>query len=409
MEHSQENLPDVTAQGASETSPPEPKEPSKSWFCVFNNPQDHGYTGEPHEIVNAVIQDWIKDNPQRTCAVTYCISAEGLHHLHAVFEDTKAMRFSKIKGVFPKMHIEATKGNKEQAESYILKKPPFDEVGEQVLFVGRHGEIKGRQGQRRDLDIIEELIQQGLTPDEILDLSLAYRKHEKMIKDHYFRKRKKETPFSREITVYWHTGKSGTGKSYSFVKLAELHGEHKLYLVGDYHFGFDKYNGEPILCLDEYRNQFRYEQLLIILGDLKMQTHARYANVYGLWNEIHITSVLTPDMLYNELVKFGRLRSADTYEQLRRRIDYMVFHFKTGDNEYHQYQMPMSEYVSYEQLEAAAYKSIGDDGELLGKVYFEELPKNTPTPFDNDTWVELPANTPTPFDIAEQLPIVERT
>jgi len=107
-----------------------------------------------------------------------------------------------------------------------------------------------------------------------------------------------------------------------------------------------------------------------------------YANIYGLWTEIHITSVLTPDILYKELVKFGRLRNLDTYEQLRRRIDYMVFHFKTGDDEYHQYQMPMSEYVIYEQLEEAAYRSSGND-ELLNNTYFDELPKDTSTPFDD--------------------------
>lgn len=30
-----------------------PNSVSKSWFIVFNNPQDHGYVGEPNDIVEA--------------------------------------------------------------------------------------------------------------------------------------------------------------------------------------------------------------------------------------------------------------------------------------------------------------------------------------------------------------------
>jgi len=34
-------------------------QPSKSWFCVFNNPEKHGYDGTPEEIVDKMIQAWI--------------------------------------------------------------------------------------------------------------------------------------------------------------------------------------------------------------------------------------------------------------------------------------------------------------------------------------------------------------
>ena len=99
---------------------------SKSWFCVFNNPVEHGFSGEPQEIIEQIRDTWMKDNPQRTCAVIYCISAEGLHHCHAVFEDTKTLRFSAIKKLFPSMHIEPTKGTKEQAEDYINKRGKWE-------------------------------------------------------------------------------------------------------------------------------------------------------------------------------------------------------------------------------------------------------------------------------------------
>ncbi|MCL2188087.1 MAG: hypothetical protein FWC16_03435 [Defluviitaleaceae bacterium] len=325
---------------------------SKSWFCVFNNPEKHGYEGTPAEIVSEVIAKWIEDNPQRTCAVTYCISADGLKHLHAVFEDVRAMRFTKIKKVFPSMHIEATKGNKEQAEKYINKQPPFDEMGEQVIYTSRHGEIKGRQGQRRDLDILEELINQDLTPVEIMDMSMSYRKHEKLIRDAYYRKRSKETPVLRDINVIWHWGESGSGKSYTYVKKVEEHGEEHVYLVGEYERGFDKYNGEKILFLDEFRGQIKYEQLLALLSGYKVQTYARYSNVVGLWDEVHITSVFPPDLLYENMIT--NHRKVDSYEQLRRRITNITYHYKTNDGDYIEYNTPSDEYENYNKQKRLA-------------------------------------------------------
>ena len=371
---------------------------SKSWFCVFNNPEKHGYEGTPQEIVHALIETWIKDNPQRTCAVTYCISADGLKHCHAVFEDVRSMRFSAIKKIFPSMHISATKGSKEQAEDYINKRPPFDEQGEQVIYSNRHGEIKGRQGQRKDLDIIEELIQQGLTPDEVMDMSLQYRRFDKIIRDAYYRKRDKETPLVRDIVCYWHVGQSGAGKSYTVTKLAEIHGEHNIYLVGEYERGWDKYSGQPILFMDEFRGQLKYEIMLNILGGYKVQTHARYTNVIGLWNEVHITSVYPPDILYQNMIYNNR--KIDTYEQLRRRIDVIVYHYKI-DNQYFSFEMPMNEYSGYEQLKNKAHLDgkIGDSS--INQSMFNALPADTPTPFDNDT-----STKPTPTK-AKQIPLIE--
>jgi hypothetical protein len=333
---------------------------SKSWFCTFANPEEHGYSGKPATIVNDVIAKWIENNPQRTCAVSYCISADGLKHLHAVLEDVRAMRFSKVKKVFPSMHIQATKGNKEQAEKYINKMPPYDEDGEQVIFTNRHGEIKGRQGQRRDLDVIEELINQGMTPMQIMEMSMSYRRYEKLIRDAYYSKRSKETPVVRDIKVYWHWGGSGSGKSYSYVQMVESCGEENIYFVGEYERGFDRYNGETILFLDEFRGQIKYEQLLTLLGGYKVQTYARYANIVGLWNEVHITSVYPPDLLYENMIR--NWRQVDTYEQLRRRLSYVIYHYKNENREYAKKEISISEYKGYEaQANSVEFVEINND------------------------------------------------
>ena len=346
---------------------------SKSWFCVFANPEKHGYDGTPQEIVHKIIGAWILDNPQRTCAVSYCISADGLPHLHAVFEDTKSMRFSAIKKLFPSWHLEPTKGDKKSAEDYILKRPPYDEIGEEIVYIGRHGEIKGRQGARNDLAVIEELIQQGKTPNEIFDLSLQYRKHEKIIRSGYYRKRYRETPTMRPVTVHWHVGDSGSGKSYTEVKLAEIHGEDSIFKASGFEWGFaDLYSGQPIFLADDVRpddKNLSYKLLLVLLDAYKSQVHARFQNVYSLWDEVHITSVFPPEVFYRDLNI--RNREIDTYEQLRRRIDFVVYHY-VKDGEYLTHEVPMGDYTGYADLKACV--AAGSD------------------------WVELPIDTFIPWN-----------
>lgn len=345
---------------------------SKSWFCVFNNPVEHGYSGEPIDIIERLKEEWITECPTRTGAWVYCISAEGLHHVHMVLEDVKAMRFTAIKKSYALgMHFEPTKGSKDQAEDYINKRGKFEEKGEKIVCSVLHGEIKGAQGSRRDLSILEELLEQGYTPSQIMDMSFSYRRYEKLIRDAYFSKRIKETPFLRDVNVIWHVGESGSGKSYTAQQLVTSYGEDYMYFVTDYESGFmDKYCGEPVLFLDEYRGQFKYSTLLTMIQGYKTQIHARYANAVALWSEVHITSVKTPDLVYETLIDDERERNIDTFEQLRRRISTIIYHWKDALG-YHQYPMPMSEYQGYEHLATLARASS-----------FVPVPADMKTPFE---------------------------
>ena len=325
---------------------------ARSWFCVLNNPADHGFSGTPDEIAEQMKERWITDNPQRTCAVAFCVSAEGLPHCHAVFEDTKTMRFTAVQKLFPGMHIEVTKGNKDQAEDYINKRGKWQEKGENVLCVVRHGDIKGCQGQRRDFEIIDDLINQGLTPNEILEKSFSYRRYETMIKRAFFDKRMRETPILRDVKTFFHFGESGSGKTYMYVQLCEKYGADNVYLLTDYgKGGFDNYNGQPILCMDEFRGQIPFSQLMNLLDGYRVQIPCRYSNGYALWIEVHIFTVLPPEMIYKTMVEENR--GIDTYEQLRRRIDFVVYHYREN-GEYKTFELPMEKYTNYDDLRRLA-------------------------------------------------------
>ena len=303
---------------------------SKSWFAVFNNPEEHGYTGTPVEICDKLREEWISSSPTRTGAWIYCISEDGLKHVHMVLEDTMAMRFSKIKKTYAVgMHFEETLGNKQQVEDYIEKRGKFEEKGEKVVYKCTHGEIVGAQGKRHDLEEIQEYIDKGLTPKQILSIKFSYYRYEGMIRKAYFENIEQMTPSVRPVKVIWHTGESGSGKSYSRISLEEEVGEENIFYLSDYtpNSLFDSYCGQAYLWIEDYKGEIRYGDFLRYLDVYKVELRARYSNAKAVWKEVHITSVLHPKGAYEIMVPHER-RKIDSVNQLIRRIHCIRYHYK---------------------------------------------------------------------------------
>lgn len=305
---------------------------SRSWFAVFNNPAEHGYIGEPEEVCKRLRDEWIADSSTRSGAWAYCISESGLHHVHMVLCDTHTMRFSVVKKTYcPGMHFEATKGTKKQADDYINKRGAFEEKGETVEYIIYHGEITGRQGHRSDLEEYYNRLKSGETPRDILRDSPKAYAHFNVLKNMYYDIRSDNTPIVRDMRVIWHVGASGTGKSYERVLLSEEQGEESIYYLTAFNSGsFDNYNGQPILWIEDYRGEFNLQELLRILDKYKAEIPSRYSNIKALWNEVHITSVLTPRECYSK----STLNDYDRIEQLLRRITSICYHFKDCNDDY---------------------------------------------------------------------------
>ncbi len=344
---------------------------SRSWFCVLNNPDRLFGSIEPLEMVNSAIDIWCKGKPQRTCAVNYEIGDSGTPHMHMVLEDPAKVRFSAVRKLFPSVHIEPTMGSKKQAEDYILKRGKFAEKEHTVIIPAVfHGEISASQGSRSDLADIENLIEQGMTPDEIMDISIKYRRHKPLIKDTFFRKKYKDTPYTREVTVYWHVGESGSGKSYTANELIEKHGEANVYVLNDYSTGgFDMYEAQPVLFMDEFKGNMSFQMLLNILDRYKTQIHCRYANVYMLWTEVHITSIFPPEEAYKFMVEKEN-QNMDKIQQLLRRLSYIVYHYKEN-GAFKSFTLDAGMYKDYETLKQTVDKRLYDFQPFDGETPFD--------------------------------------
>ena len=358
---------------------------SRSWFAVLNNPRKvFGKELSPEEMIQKAVDKWIDGHEEdRSCGVNFEKSDTGTEHMHMVLEGDAKIRFSAVKKIFAEAHLEETQGSKKDAEDYLYKRGKYKEKNH-TLIAGPviYGEIRAKprggaakcskaMKKAEIFEMAEIMIEGGATPREIFDKGLQYRQYDALIRKAYFDYRFKKTPVFRQVKVYYHFGESGSGKTRVYSELCEEYGDDHIFFLNDYNNaktsggGFDAYCGEEILFLDEFKGQFSYAQMLTILDGYRSQVHARYANIYALWIEVHITSIYPPEIVYEIMVPSSD-RERDTKSQLFRRIDYIVYHYKDED-EFKKFVMPADIYTNEDNLLDRLIESMSKEYEDLAE------------------------------------------
>lgn len=356
----------------------------RSWFVTIHekNMKKSGMSKEqymnPEFVADRFLTEWEKSGKGRIGAIAVCESAQGLYHLHmACYGNTTTLK--KVSDVLFQSHVEPVKG-KSQLLQYLTKEGKYAEKGEKVLYTKNLEVIEDNQGKRSDLDVIEEMLNDGATPEEIFETSFRYRKYEKMVKSDYLARRIKETPLVKNMWNEYHWGRSGSGKTYTYIKLCEKYPD-EVYLCNDYANsgtsggGFDFYSSNParIVILDEFRGNIPYAQLLSMLDVYsRNQQHCRYQNVYNLWTSVVICSIYPPEKVYSFMVDDTQ-KSVDSIQQLLRRLKLIVYHYINKDGKYRAFRMPAKDYINASDMieRAKAYEKIADEVEAM-----EELTNN---------------------------------
>lgn len=339
---------------------------SRAWFLTlfeqnFVNLEidenTYGENGNYKELSILLSNIWCKGKKNRSAACVVCKSADGAFHVHMACYSTTPTTLDAVRNLMGKAHCEVQRGSKKQVMDYLSKTGKNAEKGEIVLY--EYGLDNVQDDTPQDLLAeAEKMISNGYTPSEIFGENIKYRRYSKEISSAYIDKRFYDMPNKKELEVYWHCGDSGTGKSFTHQKLIEENNADSLYFYNDFsNGGLDKYTEmgcPPILFIDELRPEsMTYGSLLNILSDSKFaQTHCRYGNVYNLWTVVHITSVYPPEELYKELVP-DTSRKRDTYLQLKRRLTFVVYHYKVG-NEYKTYKLRATAYNGYDDIKELA-------------------------------------------------------
>lgn len=361
---------------------------ARAWFAVLDNPADHGLPGTPEEVLGALRDKWTAAEPDGAIGMTYCISGAGMPHVHMALCYDRPVRWQTPKKLLgdTAAHIEPMKGTKGQALDYIYKRGKYaeGEDGEKVVCDLIHGELQDNRvnnGGGKIADQIHTMIwDEGLTPAQIMDAIPDMYRHETIIRKMYFRYRELNTTALRDVEVHWITGETGTGKSYTYVRLREQYGADQVYMYDDYEGGgWDAYNGQDVVVLDEFRGQMRQADFLKLLDKYPGQAHARYSNVSRVWTKVYILTIQPPEAAYRIMRdNMGReydmdeqSRRRESYKQLLRRLTDVTLCYKTPAGEYKRYTVPAGEYKGYEDLvrragadEYTGWTSAADDDAL---------------------------------------------
>lgn len=354
----------------------------RCWVVTFQiaNMEKSGLSKEEYEnpeyLAEYICDLWENSGKGRKAGVAVCVSLKGLYHAHiACYGNTTTLK--RVSDIFFQAHTEPQLGGKEELSAYLLKEGKYAEKGEQVLCYKGLENIEDVQGKRNDLEEIEQLLNNGATPEEIFETAFRYRKYEKMIKADFLARRIKETPLVKDMWNEYHWGRSGSGKTYTYIKLCEKYPD-EVYLCNDYANsgasggGFDFYSSNPakIVILDEFRGNIPYAQLLSLLDVYsRNQQHCRYQNVYNLWTSVVICSIYPPEKVYSFMVDDTQ-KNVDSIQQLLRRLNVIVYHYINKDGKYRTFRMPAKDYVNASDMikQAMDYEKIADEVESMNEM-----------------------------------------
>ena len=121
----------------------------------------------------------------------------------------------------------------------------------------------------------------------------------------------------RDVKVTYLHGDTGVGKTRSVM---ETFGYHNVYRATDKKHPFDTYNGQDVLVFEEFRSQYRIEDMLNWLDGYPIELPARYANKMAKFTEVFIITNWPLEKQYENI----QLMHSKTWDAFLRRIDDII-------------------------------------------------------------------------------------
>ena len=166
--------------------PPKYDKQTKAFFITINNPIEHGFS---HEQIINIMHTKFKN------LVYWCMCDEegSCYHTHVYILLEKKKRWSAVQKAFSHCHIEAeTKGTPQECRAYIRKEgdkysekaetnypDTFYEEGNIPKYIFTNDKVYMLQQ-------IEGLLDQGMTPEQIMQESIVFRQYERLSENSSF-------------------------------------------------------------------------------------------------------------------------------------------------------------------------------------------------------------------------------
>lgn len=268
---------------------------SRKYQLTINNPQDCNFS---HETINNTMKEISYDY--------YClcdeIGKEGTPHTHIFFVCKNAIRFSKVKKLFPTAHIETARGSCQENVDYIRKEgkyldsekketnliETFEEYGEKPLDKIAKNEKVSEQ--------VLEMLENENSIAEIIKRFPSYAtKIPQLEKARQLLLEEKYGDDWRDIDITYISGETATGKTRSVM---EKYGYSNVYKVTNYKNPFDSYRGEDVILFDEFRSSIPLTDMLQYLDGYPCRLPARFADKTACYTKVYIVSNIDLDKQY---------------------------------------------------------------------------------------------------------------
>lgn len=286
----------------------------RKYQLTFNNPLDHGFS-----------HDEIKDIIGKFKSTTYwCMSDEvgesGTPHTHLYIVFENGVLWDTLQKRFNGAHIEIANGTSQENRDYVFKEGKWlaDPKGETNIrdTHEEYGDLPiERPGKRNDLDMLYDMIKNGLSNYEILEQNPKYLLHIDKIEKG--RKIYQEETFKntwRDLEVVYIWGCTGAGKTRG---VKEKYGYSNVYSVTDYAHPFDGYQGQDVILFEEFRSNIRISDMLVYLDGYPVDLPCRYANKVACFTKVYFCTNIDLRAQYRDI----QIDYPETWEAFLRRVN----------------------------------------------------------------------------------------
>jgi len=324
----------------------------KKWLGVINSPAtlDH---------------EKIKSELNKLKSVVYwCMSDEigndeQTPHTHVYLACSSPVRFSTLKNLFPKAHLERANGSHQQNRSYIEKSGKwadtdkaktsipgtFEEGGEIPLEPNRDN--KNSRG--LEAYIVERILDGATNAEILLEFPALLRGLRDVEHVRQVLRNEEYRDKWRDLEVIYMWGDTGVGKTRSVM---DKYGYRQVYAVNNYTHPFDLYAGENVMLFDEFFDGFRIQDMNNYLDGYPLPLPARYNNKQACYERVFIISNLD---LWEQYQR-ERIHQRTVWEAFIRRIHKVIKFLPDGTQ---------VEYETQEYLKSTRHMDEVDDESTL--------------------------------------------
>lgn len=282
----------------------------------------------------------IREKPTyvRYVIIGFEVGEAGTPHLQGYVEFDSPKRLSSLKKWLPTAHWESRRGSREVARLYCMKgiQPKEEwysldgnnqELRERGPTFGKDANFEehgrwdaGGSGARTDIQCAVDRIYKGDPLEKIaIDNPSLYCRNRNGLKDFVAWHEKKSAFKWRNVEIHVLWGAAGVGKSRS---VFDYSGDRNCCVATPQseQFPLGTYDGEEVLIINDFYGQIKLSEFLNITDGHFYPINTKGGFRYALYTKIYITSNISPDEWYPELIN----KHPDIRAALMRRLTHVT-------------------------------------------------------------------------------------